>query len=167
MAGHGLSVGTSGGFSFNCKEHGWIIGIMSILPKTAYYQGTPKRFSKLDKFDYYFPSFAHIGEQPIYQKELMTGRGSADETIFGYTPRYAEYKHMESSVHGEFKTSLDFWHMGRKFAPGNILLNKTFVEANPTTRIFAVEQDSEHIYAHIYNSVKARRLMPFFGSPKL
>ena len=166
MAGHGISVGRNSGFNFNCKEHGFIIGIMSVMPKTAYFQGLPKHFKKFDKFDYFWPSFAHIGEQPIINEELYVSNNEEEnESIFGYTPRYAEYKYIPSSVHGEFKTSLDFWHMARKFdtRPN---LNQTFIEADPTTRIFAVE-DEEHMYAHVFHRIKASRKMPYFGSPKI
>lgn len=165
MAGHGISVGANNSFSYYAQEHGYIIGIMSILPKTAYQQGIPKHFLKFDKFDYYWPSFAHIGEQPIYGKEIYIDDPTYNESIFGYTPRYAEYKFINSSVHGEFRTTLDFWHMGRIFE-NPPLLNQSFVEADPTTRIFAVE-DTETIYAHVFHRIKARRLMPYFGNPKM
>lgn len=165
MAGHGISVGANNAFQYRAEEHGYIIGIMSILPKTAYQQGIPKHFTKFDKFDYYWPSFAHIGEQPIYNHEIWLDGTTTDDEIFGYTPRYAEYKFINSSVHGEFRTSLDFWHMGRIFS-NRPLLNQEFIEADPTTRIFAVE-DTETIYAHVFHRIKARRKMPYFGDPKM
>ena len=70
MAGHGVSVGSSDYVTYKCEEHGYIMGIMSVMPMTAYQQGVPKHWSKFDKFDYYWPSFANIGEQPIYNAEL-------------------------------------------------------------------------------------------------
>ncbi len=166
MAGHGVNVGGGNNFSYYAQEHGYIIGLMSIMPKTAYFQGLPKHFRKFDKFDYYFPSFAHLGEQPILNEELYLTTTASDQQTFGYTPRYAEYKHMLSSVHGEFKDTLRFWHMAREFenAPA---LNADFINCDPTKRIFAVElQESETIYAHIFHDLKAKRLMPYFGTPK-
>ncbi len=166
QAGHGISVGANGSFSYFCEEHGYIIGIMSILPKTAYQQGLPKHFKKFDKFDYYWPSFAHLGEQPILNEELFMDMIENDnKAVFGYIPRYAEYKYMNSSVHGEFKTTLDFWHMGRKFAT-RPALNEAFISSDPTTRIFAVET-GEHIYCHLYHNIKAQRRMPYFGTPTI
>lgn len=165
MAGHGISVGQNSSVSYYCQEHGYIIGIMSILPKTAYFQGIPKHFTKFDKFDYYWPAFAHLGEQPIYNKEIYIANDAKDEEVFGYTPRYAEYKHIQSSVHGEFRTTLEFWHMARKF-DSRPALNSDFVTSDPTTRIFAVE-DSETIYAHVFNNIRAKRLMPYFGTPTI
>lgn len=164
MAGHGISVGQNPTIRYNCREHGYIIGIMSIMPKTSYFQGIPKHFRKFSKLDYYWPSFAHLGEQPIYNWELYTDDPKADE-VFGYTPRYAEYKHIQSSVHGEFRDSLYYWHMGRKFA-NPPALNEQFIECVPTDEIFAV-LDTEKLYVQVFNNISARRPMPYFGSPKL
>ncbi len=163
MAGHGIAVGANNSFSYRSEEHGYIIGIMSILPRTTYQQGIPKHFLKFDKFDYYWPEFAHIGEQPIINKELYYSGTSEDDAVFGYTPRYAEYKFMNSSVHGTFRSSLDFWHMGRIFA-SRPSLNNSFVESDPTNRVFAV-LSGEKVYAHVFHRIKASRKMPFFGNP--
>lgn len=142
---------------------------MSVMPKTAYFQGIPKHFKKFDKFDYYFPSFAHLGEQPITTEEIWATSSVKDDAVFGYTPRYAEYKHMLSSVHGEFRTTLEFWHMARKF-DSQPYLNEEFINCDPTERIFAVQgtyaEPVEQIYAHIFHDLKATRLMPYFGTPK-
>jgi hypothetical protein len=167
MAGHGLSVGRSNKCSVYCEEHGYIIGIMSVMPKGSYQEGIPKHFMKTDKFDFYQPEFARIGEQPIYNYEIYGAEPNDDgwDDVFGYTPRYSEYKFIFSSVHGDFKTSLDFWHLGRQFG-GFPALNQTFIECDPDTRIFAVEDGSDNkLYVHVYNQVKASRLMPIFGTP--
>ncbi len=166
MSGHAISVGSSGNISHYCEEHGYIIGIMSVMPKTAYQQGIPKHFKKFDKFDYYFPSFAHLGEQPILNEELYLGNDGLNELTFGYTPRYAEYKYQSDTVHGEFRTTLDKWHMGRKFS-NRPLLNQDFIDctADETNRIFAV-LTGEHMYVHVNHQIKAKRKMPYFGTPK-
>ena len=169
MAGHGVSVGSSNYVSYRAEEHGYIIGIMSVMPKTAYQQGVPKHWKKLDKFDYYWPSFANIGEQPIYNEELYHQNNPADAEVFGYTPRYAEYKYIPSTVHGEFRDTLKFWHMGRIFQTKPVL-NQDFIECDSTEvdRVFAVEDDAtEHLYVYLHNEVKATRLMPYFGTPTI
>lgn len=168
MAGHGVSVGQSNNVSYMCEEHGFIIGIMSVMPKSAYQQGLPKIFSKFDKFDYFWPSFANIGEQPIYNQELFHDVSDGkNEDVFGYTPRYAEYKYIPSTVHGEMRTSLDFWHMGRIF-PNRPLLNEDFIEcdAAEVDRVFAVAE-TEKLYVYLHNNIKARRPMPYFGVPTI
>jgi len=169
MAGHGVSVGSSNYVSYRAEEHGYIIGIMSVMPKTAYQQGVPKHWKKLDKFDYYWPSFANIGEQPIYNEELYHQNTAEDAEVFGYTPRYAEYKYIPSTVHGEFRDTLKFWHMGRIFQTKPVL-NQDFIECDSTEvdRVFAVEDDAtEHLYVYLHNEVKATRLMPYFGTPTI
>ena len=169
MAGHGVSVGSSNYVSYKCEEHGYIIGLMTVMPKTAYQQGIPKHWTKFDKFDYFWPSFANIGEQPILNKELYVDSGdSEDDNVFGYTPRYAEYKYIPSSVHGEMRSTLDFWHMGRIFG-ARPQLNSTFIECNEADvdRVFAVGEGEENLYVYLHNNVKARRPMPYFGTPTI
>lgn len=168
MSGHGIAV-TSGKYgSYFCEEHGYIMGLMSVLPKTAYQQGIPKHWLKTtDPFQYFWPSFANIGEQPILNKELLAFKGSSGDDTFGYTPRYAEYKFENNRVAGEFRTNLDFWHMGRIFNPTLPVpgLNAEFVTSDPTERIFAVQDGADHLYCHVLNRVSANRRMPVYGTP--
>lgn len=169
MAGHGVSVGSSNYVSYKCEEHGYIIGLMTVMPKTAYQQGIPKHFQKFDKFEYFWPSFANIGEQPILNREVYADASdSLNDEVFGYTPRYAEYKYIPSTVHGEFRTSLNFWHMGRIFG-SRPALNANFVECqeDEVDRVFAVTSDEENLYVYLHNNVKARRPMPYFGTPTI
>lgn len=168
MAGHGVAVQSGGYSDYFCEEHGYIIGIMSVMPKTAYMQGIPKHYLKNDALDYYWPSFANIGEQPVQNQELFAFTPNAEGT-FGYVPRYAEYKFLPSRVAADMRDSLDYWHLGRKFqnAPA---LNESFIECKPeaTKRIFAVTdpfQDS--LIIHVLNKIHARRKMPYFGNPMM
>lgn len=165
MAGHGISV-TSGKYGKKfCEEHGYIIGIMSVIPRTAYQQGIPKHFLKNeDQFQYFWPAFANIGEQPVENREVYAPHSDPIAT-FGYTPRYAEYKYIQNRVAGDFKTTLDYWHLGRIFA-GDPVLNQEFIECNPDPRIFAVTDPTEDkLYCHVLNKVRAVRPMPKFGTP--
>lgn len=167
MGGHGISVGRSNRFKRFFEEHGYVIGIMSILPRTTYQQGIPRMFSKMDKFDYFWPEFQHIGEQEIKNQELFVGNDSQNEGTFGYTPRYAEYKYIPSTVHGDFKDSLSYWHLGRKFS-GLPVLNDSFVTANPRQDIFNVlDQDVHKVWCQVYNNLKAVRPMAVYGEPGL
>lgn len=167
MTGHGISTGTTNQFSKKFEEHGYVMGIMSVLPKSAYQQGIPRHWLRDDKTDYYWPEFADLGEQEITNKELYvdTTDVAYSNATFGYQQRYAEYKYACSTVHGDFRTTLDFWHMGRIFAT-QPALNATFVESDPTTRIFASSAD-DVLWVQIYNSIKARRPMPYFANPSL
>ena len=170
MSGHGISVGATNRFSRRFEEHGFVLGIVSVLPKTAYQQGVDRMFSRADKFDYYFPQFAHLGEQEVLNKEVKFQGGSTDDPdgVFGYQSRYAEYKHKPCSVHGDFRDSLDYWHMGRVFGTSVIPLNDTFVESDPTHRIFANTTPEDHkLWAQIYHKFNALRPMPYHADPRL
>lgn len=168
MAGHGISVGDTNQFTRKFEEHGYVIGIMSVLPRTAYQQGVPRHFTRQDKLDYYWPEFSQIGEQAIKNKEVFFdgSAGNPDDT-WGYQSRYAEYKFSPSTVHGDFRDNLNFWHMGRIFT-ALPPLNDAFVRANPTTRVFAVEDPAIHkLWVQVYNKVDALRPMPYFGTPTI
>jgi len=164
MAGHGISVNSGKSGTYYCEEHGYIIGIMSVMPKTAYQQGIPRTYLKKDSLDYFWPTFANIGEQEVQKQELYAYTENAEDT-FGYVPRYAEYKYMPSRVAGDFRTTLDYWHLGRIFAT-EPSLNGDFVTSNPTKRVFAVDDpEGDSLYCHVLNKIKAVRPMPKYGTP--
>lgn len=173
MAGHGIAVGQDRGFnrkggSYFAKEHGFMITIMSILPRTVYQQGIPKMFRRADRLDVFQPDFANIGEQATTVGEVyydpIGAAGEVDET-FGYSPRYSEYKYKPGRVCGVFRSSLAYWGQQRIFGAKPVL-NESFVTADPSTRIFAVQiAGTEHFYVNIYHKIKARRPMPYYGTP--
>lgn len=165
MAGHGVGYISGKTGSYHCKEHGWIIGVMSIMPKTAYQQGVPRSLLKTsDRFEYFWHDFAHIGEQEVKKREIYAQSSDPNGT-FGYVPRYAEYRFANSRVNGDFQTSLNYWHLGRIFET-EPELNSTFVECNPSKRIFAVtEEGTDSLYCHVMNHVTAIRQIPKFGTP--
>lgn len=169
-AGRAFSISGASGFKRYFEEFGIVMGIMSVTPRTAYYQGIPKDWLKRDAIDFYYPEFAEIGEQEIQNQELYAA-SSDPEGTFGYAPRYAEYKYYPSEVHGDFRTTLDYWHLARKFdnAPQ---LNQTFVEVpqNVADRIFPLEgtaAEEQRLYCEIYHNIKAVRPMPKYGLPKM
>jgi hypothetical protein len=166
MAGHGVAVVSGNPGSYYVQEHGYIIGVMSVMPKTAYQQGIPKHFLKTqDPFQFYWPSFANIGEQEVLNKEVYAYQGATGDNVFGYVPRYAEYKFENNRVAGDFRNSLSFWHMGRIF-DGPPSLNQQFVECVPRKDVFAVtDADNDVLWCHIYHKVQAIRPMPKFGTP--
>lgn len=165
MAGHGISVSSGRSGSYYCEEHGFIIGIMSVMPKTAYQQGIPRQFLKTDYLDYGWPTFAHLGEQAVTNNEIFAYTATGND-VFGYVPRYAEYKFMPSRVAGDFRTTLNYWHLGRIFDT-QPALNEDFVAANPTKRIFAVEDpDTDSLYMHVLHRITAVRCLPKYGTPQ-
>ncbi len=170
MAGHGIAIGRSNTFKKFFEEHGWVIGIMSVIPRTAYQQGLKRMWSRDDKFDYFWPEFQHIGEQEILRKEVHyapTGTSPQSEETFGYAPRYSEYKYGCDQVHGDFRNTLDFWHMGRKFSAAPSL-NTAFVESDPTHRIFANTDPNDHkLWCQLYHNISALRPMVYHANPSI
>lgn len=165
MSGHAISVSAGKNGSYFCEEHGYIMGIMSVRPKTAYQQGVPKHFLKRDAMEFAWPSFAHLGEQEILNAEVFADAVTPGD-VFGYIPRYSEYKFMPSRVAGDFQGNLDFWHLGRIFAT-EPTLSQQFVEIDPADveRIFAVNNGDDNLYCHILNKIKCSRKLPLFGTP--
>lgn len=171
MAGHGIAV-TNGRYGrYFAEEHGYIIGVMSVMPKTAYQQGLTKMWTKTnDPTELPWPTFANIGEQEILNKEIMAfpTTPGGEEDLFGYIPRYAEYKFENNRVAGQFKTSLSFWHWGRIFDPSiPPTLDTLFIECNPRKDPFAVADPAiQSLWAHVYNKIKVVRPLPKFGTPQ-
>lgn len=168
MAGHGIAVTGGRDFSYFVEEHGFIITICSVMPKTAYFQGVPPHFSKFDRTKYYWPMFAYLGEQEIKNKEVFydgTASPTEQNATWGYEPRYNEYRYNPSTVHGQMRETLLHWHMARVFTSPGPALNANFIKSNPTGRIFAADGDEDTIVAHIYHKIDASRLIPKYGNP--
>jgi len=172
MAGHGVSVGGRDGITYKCEEHGFIIGLMSIIPDTAYQNGLHKMFSKVDRLDYAVPDLAHIGEQPVLYREIMANLSSSapvDPTdTFGYLPQYSDYRYFPSQVAGDFRDTLAYWTLGRIFdnpaAPPQ--LTEEFIECNPRLDIFAVPNpDIDHVVVQVINKITVDRKLPRFSVP--
>lgn len=170
QVGRAFSLSGVSGFKRYFEEHGILMCIMSVTPRTAYFQGIPKNWLKRDAIDFYFPEFAELGEQEIQKQEIYAA--SSDPTgTFGYAPRYSEYKYYPSEVHGDFRGSLKFWHMAREFA-NEPQLNGTFVTvpsevADRNFPVGAAYSTYQRLYCEIYHNVKAVRPMPKYGLPKM
>lgn len=174
LAGKGLTAGGQKAGKYNCTEHGWIIGIMSIMPVAMYSQGIDRQYLRRSRYDYYTPEFANLSEQAIERAEIYASAVEADnKKIFGYQGRFDEMRTKRNMVTGLFRTDYDYWHLGREFASAP-LLNENFLvmdaktggAANPYKRIFAVPSEPGFI-AHITNVVKAIRPMPIQSEPGL
>ncbi len=168
LAGHGINAGSSHTFNRFFEEHGYIIGFIFITPKTSYFQGLPKHFMKFDRFDYMQPLFAHIGDQAIINKELyIDDDEEINKEVFGYIPRYSEYRYLPSRISGTMQTSMRFWSWPRVF--NNVpQLTSEFIECNPGKEPFAVTDDSVDSWvAHVYFNIRAVRKLPKYGTPMM
>ena len=165
MHGHGIAVGGDNFFKGYFEEHGVVMGILSVIPRTTYQDGVPRWLTRSDRFDFAIPAMAHLGEQTILNRELYfdpTTSGDDPTNTFGYQQRYAEYKYNPGQVCGEFRTTLDDWHLGRIFG-SEPALNEEFIDCEPdeVSRIFASgEAGTDKLWAQIYFSVRADRPLP-------
>ena len=167
-AGHGISSGTHT-FNYTATEHGYIIGLMRIVPRTTYMNVVRRDFMKIDRFDFFWPDFAHLGEQEITKTEVNSKFSfdvSENDSTFGYTERYAEYKFIPSSVHGNMKADaiLSNFTPARNIGSGldAANLNGFFVSMENTAgfeRIYAIEECDPYL-VQIHHNITAYRPVP-------
>lgn len=161
LRGHGIGAMRSNRYRRFFEEHGYVISLMSVLPKTMYAQGLPRTWNRRVKEDFWQRELQHIGQQPIQNKEVYAAHASPDAT-FGYQDRYDEYRRQESTIAGEFRDTLDYWHFARIFG-SSPALNATFVKAVPTDTPFAAPS-ADVLYVMANHSVQARRLVSARGT---
>jgi hypothetical protein len=173
LAAMGTALATGHGFTQSFTEHGLIIGLVSVRADLTYQQGLHKMWSRQTRYDFYFPAFAHLGEQAILNKEIYATGTATDEAVFGYQERWAEYRHKPSQITGLFRSTtsgtLDGWHLAQRFN-GVPTLNNTFIEDRPPMeRVLAVgasAQGQEFIFDAFFD-VKMARPMPMYSVPGL
>jgi hypothetical protein len=177
MSGHALCYGRGSKISREFTEPGYIIGLMSIMPRPSYQQGMPRHYLKRDRFEFLIPQFAHLGEQEVKNAELFFGYSQDGSPVrdennntFGYQERYAEYRFIPSTVHGDFRDSMSDWHLSRIFA-NRPTLSGQFTRLQPLDqgmlRIFAVEDGTDPFWAQLLLKITARRPLPVYGEPGL
>ena len=166
LKGHGIGAMRTNRYRRFFEEHGYVLTVMMVRPISVYMQGLSRMWNRRVKEDYYQRELQRIGQQEVLTKELYAGNAegpTADDVVFGYQNRYDEYRWHESYVSGEFRTILNSWHMARDFA-NEPTLNADFINAVPTTRIFAAQQN-DTLYCMANHSIQARRLMSKYGNP--
>lgn len=178
LAGKGTLYGKTSGFKKYFEEHGILLGILTIVPRTSYAAGLPRVWTAFDKTDWYFPEFANLGEQAVLNKEVyydpttipaLDGDNKPDD-VFGYQGRFTELRYIPSSIHGEMKDTLQYWHFGRLFG-SQPHLNASFVQAQTRANVFALSDVAAEGYdpfvCQIHMDVKAVRPMPKYAVPTL
>lgn len=168
----GFGTWSQGGVGFNKSftEHCVIIGLVNVRADLNYQQGMPRMFSRRTRFDFFWPALAHLGEQAILNKEIyyQADPSAANEEVFGYQERYAEYRYKPSEITGQFRstfsTPLDQWHLGLEFS-ALPELNDVFIEDDPPiARVIAVPT-KPHMLADFWFDFKHARPMPTFSVP--
>lgn len=161
------------GFSKSFVEHGVVLGLISVRADLTYQQGLNRMFSRSTRFDFYWPALAHLGEQSVLNKEIYaqgSAAPTADEGVFGYQERYAEYRYKPSIITGKFRstyaTPLDMWHLAQEF--GSLpTLGSTFIQEDlPMARVKAVTTEPDFLLDVAFNLTCARP-MPVYSVPGL
>lgn len=156
MGGHGINAMRSRRYRRFFEEHGIVMTLMSVVPKAIYMEGLPRKFMRKNKEMYFQKELQYMGDQAIFNGELYNQTDLREET-FGYQGRYDEYRQGESTISGEFRSVLNYWHLARDFG-AMPALNSSFIACNPSDRIFA-SQDTDQMYVMANNSVQARRML--------
>lgn len=172
LAGYGLAIGSNNSFRWFCAEHGFIVGLVSIINPPSYHQGLPRMFKRRTFLDYPFPTFAKLGEQPVYNYEiycssfnLTNPAAGADYPVWGYQSRYADWKTGRNTNHGEFHDTLLTWCLTFDFGI-TPPLSENFVQFDPNieNRIFAVPV-TDNFIVYLHHGLNVRRPLPYFGIP--
>jgi len=156
------------GFTKSFTEHCIIIGVANVRADLTYQQGINRRFLRQTRFDHFWPSLAHLGEQEIWNNEIYAQGNSADQDIFGYQERYAEYRYSPSIITGKFRSSdpqsLDLWHWAQDFANLPTLSDQFIQDDPPIDRTIAVPSEP-HFIMDMYFGVNSARPMPTYSVP--
>lgn len=167
------AVGGQHGFTYSATEHGYVIGLVSVRADLNYQQGVRKMWNRSTRYDFYWPVFAHLGEQAILNKEIYATGTATDDQVFGYQERWAEYRYNPSMITGLFRSTsagtLDGWHLAQKFT-SLPTLNATFIEENPPlSRALAVGSaaNGAQIICDTFFKIRAARPMPLYSVPGL
>lgn len=167
LAGHGISAGSKFVGKYAVREFGLIMGLMSIMPEPLYEDGIDRQWIKETRYDFMFPEFVNLSEQPIYQAELYVTHNNetANKTVFGYAGRYDEMRVKRNMICGAMRSDFDYWHISRQFASAPTL-NNTFLECTPRKDIFAAPSLDGFI-VNFGNHVTAVRPIPRISNPGL
>lgn len=168
LAAYGLNAQRYHAFTKSFSEFGYVIGLINVRADLTYQQGVNKMWLRSDVLDFYWPSFAHLGEQTIQNIEIYCQGNDEDKKVFGYQERYAEYRYKPSLVTGQFRSTykepLDIWHLSQKFATLPMLSDEFIQDHPPISRVVAVPS-YPHFLLDVKFNLKCIRPMPMYGIP--
>ncbi len=173
VVGMSQTTDTHSDFIKSFTEHGFILGVMVARYDHTYQQGLDRLWSRKDRFDYYWPVFANIGEQAVKNKEIYAQGNAEDDQVFGYQEAWADYRYKPNRVTGEMRSSyaqsLDVWHLGDDYSKRPSLSDSWIREdKNNIDRVLAVKSSvSNQFFADIYVQNRATRPMPVYSVPGL
>lgn len=166
-------------FEYSATEHGYILGLFCIRHNRSYSQGIEKMWKRKTVFDFYNPSLAHIGEQPVYTSELYAyaydAAGSVqytDDPVLGYQEAWAEYRFKPSHNTGLLDpyvpgTIGDVWTYGDVYAERPVLSPEFIQEGNTEVQRTLAVQDEDQFIVDAWFDSKWLRVMPVNSVPGL
>lgn len=171
----GLSLTTdrNNDFRKSFVEHGFVIGLMVARYDHTYSQGIERFWSRRDRFDYYWPVFANIGEQAVKNKEIFAQGTAVDDEVFGYQEAWADYRYKPNRVVGEMRpgvpNTLASWHLADDYDDLPSLSDAWIREDSSTVnRVIAVsDRVANQMFADVYIKCRATRPMPMYSLPGL
>lgn len=170
LAAVGTGVLNKHGFTKSFTEHCFVIGLVSARADLNYQQGLHRMWSRSTRFDFYWPALAHIGEQAVLNKEIYFQNDPADDDVFGYQERFAEYRYKPSLITSQMRSSfaqtLDSWHLAQDFASLPTLSSDFIEEDPPVDRVIAVQSFPHFIFDSVF-TLNCARPMPMYGVPGL
>lgn len=173
VAGYSLTTDSHYDFTKSFTEHGFVIGLMVARYDHTYQQGIERMWSRKDRFDYYWPVFANIGEQAIKNKEIYAQGTAKDDEVFGYQEAWADYRYKPNRITGMMRStyaqSLDVWHLGDDYSalPS---LSDSWIREDKTNvdRVLSVAStNTNQLFADVFVSNRTTRPMPMYSIPGL
>lgn len=171
LRGVGTGIVSGHGWAKSFTEHGYVIGIMRARGDLTYFQGVDRMWSRSDRYDFYIPALAHLGEQSVLNKEIYNSETPAtDDAVFGYQERWMEYRTKHSRIIGKLNpdasTPISHWHLAEDF--GSLpALNQTFIEdATPMSRVTTIDTQPDFL-ADLWFDYRCARPIPVHSIPSL
>lgn len=172
LTSFGIGINQNKAFSRSFTEHGFVLCLASVVSTPSYSQGLDRYLSRQGRMDYYWTTFAHLGEQAVLMKEIYA-KSAKPNDVFGYQERYAEYRYNSNKLTGQMAVdnalALTSWTLSQKFTSEPVL-NADFIRENPPIdRVVAIGSGTgaDQFILDVYFKIDAVRVMPVYGVPGL
>ncbi len=161
-------------FTKSFVEHGFLFGMVMIRAEHSYSQGINKMWSRKAMTDYYWVEFAHLSEQPVYNREIYAQGIDKDNEVFGYQEAYAEYRYDPKICSGLMRpflgnSGLGIWNYGDIYTALPTLSPSWIVEpqSNIARTLAVQDQQASQFYGDFVFDAVYTRPMPLYSIPGL
>lgn len=173
LAAFGTMLAKQHGFTQSFVEHGYVIGLANVRADLTYQQGVRRHWTRRTRYDFYWPAFAHLGEQAILNKEIYLDVAGTPNDVFGYQERWAEYRYNPSEITSLMRSTaagtIDAWHLSQHFTAQPVLNSEFIEESPPLDRVIAVgaEAQGQQFLLDAFYSMRLARPLPMYSVPGL